>query len=130
MKLSYDEIKKVTFGAIDIIDKEDGIYFRKCTQRQIDAWYEIRKDLGERSETTTGVTIDFHTDSSYVEFDVIGQKFEVLIDEILTKQILGEQIVCVELPKGEHRVTLVFPSHDVGILKSISINEGATIGYF
>ncbi len=127
MNLTFEEIKSITFGAIDIINKEDGVHFMKCSQKQIDAWYKLRTDLGERAETTTGVTIDFYTDSSYVEFEVFGQKFEVLIDGILTQQILGEQIIYVELPEGEHRVTLVFPSHDVGILKGVSINDGANI---
>lgn len=134
MKLTFEEIKNVTFGAIDIINKEDGIHFTKCSKKQIAAWYEIRTNLGERAETTTGVIIDFHTDSSHVEFAVIGHKFEVLINGVLTQQVLSdteelrnEQIICANLSEGENRVTLVFPSHGVGILRSISVDDGAYV---
>lgn len=134
MKLTFEEIKKITFGAIDIINKEDGIHFMKCSQRQIDAWYELRTDLGERAETTSGVTVDFHTNSKNVAFSVIGHKFELLVNGVLTQQLLSEseasqneQIIHVELYEDENRVTLVFPSHEVGILRNISVDDGAYV---
>lgn len=134
MELTLKEVKNITFGAVEIIDKEDGIHFGKCTKKQIDAWYELGTYLGQRAEMTSGVTIDFHTDSKYVKFVVIGNRFEVLTDGVLTQQVLSEheeegneRSIYVELPEGEHRVTLVFPSHDIGMLKSITVEDGAYI---
>lgn len=134
MNLTFEEIKSITFGAIDIINKEDGVHFMKCSQKQIDAWYKLRTDLGERAETTTGVTIDFHTNSKNVRFSVIGDKYELLVNGMLTQQIVSEpvasqneQVIHVELSGEEQRVTLVFPSHGVGILRSISVDKGAYV---
>ena len=61
MKLTFEQIKQITTGAIRIKQKEDGIHFYKCTEKQIDAWTEKHKDLGMRAASTTGVCLDFHT---------------------------------------------------------------------
>lgn len=134
MNLTFEQVKGITFGAVDIIKKDEGVHFMKCSKRQIDAWYKLRTDLGERAETTTGVTIDFHTNSKNVAFSVSGHKFELLVNGVLTQQIMSEpeasqneQIIHVELSGEENRVTLVFPSHGVGILRSISVDEGAYV---
>lgn len=132
MNLTFEQIKSITFGAVHVIEKKDGIHFMKCTQKQIDAWYKLRTDLGERAETTTGVTLDFHTNSKDVEFSVVGNKFEVLVNGVLIQQVpnvsevtQNEHIIHVELSGDKNRVTLVFPSHAVGILRTISIADGA-----
>lgn len=132
MVLSFEQIKDITFGAVGIEKQMDGIHFYKCTRAQIDAWYKLRTDLGERAETTTGVTIDFHTNSRHVEFSVIGSKFELLINGVLVQQVWDEtpgfaHTIRAELFEGENRVTLIFPSHGIGILKSLEVDDGAYI---
>ena len=134
MVLSYEQVKDITFGAIDILRQEDGIHFAKCSSRQIEAWYKLRNDLGERAETTTGVTIDFHTNTRSVEFSVIGNKFELLIDGVLTQQVMSElemprkeSVICQELSEGEHRITFIFPSHDIGVLRRVTVDDDSYV---
>lgn len=132
MRLSNEEIKKIVFGAVNVECQEDGLRFYKCTEKQIKAWYKLRTDLGERSETTTGITIDFHTDSKKITFVVSGSKFEILINGNLTAQYNYEDNdevheINVSMPEGENRCTLVFPSHFIGVLKSLEIDDGACI---
>lgn len=132
MRLTFEQVKEITFGAVNIQKESDGIHFFKCTRAQIDAWYKVREDLGARAETTTGVTIDFHTNARKIVFSVVGSKFEVLLNGFLTQQVVGENEsceheVCVVCSGEENRITLIFPSHGVGVLKAIELEDDAYI---
>ena len=37
MKLSFDEIKSISVGAVDIWSELDGVHYSKCTKAQL--WY-------------------------------------------------------------------------------------------
>ena len=135
MKLSPEQIKQITTGAIRIEQEADGLHFYKCTAKQINAWENKHKDLGMRAATTTGVCLDFHTNSQSLSFSVSqGNKFELYINNLLRGQYLMRDIQSVTIPLcdalghplDEYRVTLVFPSHDAGVLTSLELDDGAT----
>lgn len=136
MILSPEQIKQITTGAIRIEQEADGIHFYKCTEKQINAWALKNKDLGMRAATTTGVCLDFHTNSQNLSFSVAqGNKFELYINNLLRGQYLMRELKSVTIPLcdalghplDEYRVTLVFPSHDAGVLTSVELDDGATI---
>ncbi len=138
MKLTLEQIRAVTVGAISVRAEADGIHFDKCTARQIAAWDALNRDLGFRARTTSGVRLDFHTDSRHLRVMApSGGKFEVLIDGLLRYACPGDRDVtapieadlCDELGEfgGSHRVTLAFPSHTVGVLGSVELDDGATL---
>ena len=140
MKLTFDQIKEITFGALRIDAMEDGIHFHKCTTNQELAMAKLNAGLGERTLTTTGVRLDFHTNSKHLSFATAsGKKFEVLIDGILRRQFdcdalreAGEPATFDLLDSlgrevESARVTLVFPSHTVGVLEWIELDDGATL---
>ncbi len=134
MKLTAEQIKRITVGALRVEQKENGIYFQKCTEKQVAAWYTLSGDLGKRAETTTGVRLDFHTDSDTLVLDTLdGDKFEVMIDGLARYRVhagpareKGEKLTFA-LGAGEKRVTLVFPSHSRGVLASVELADGATL---
>lgn len=128
MFLKDNEIKNITAGAVKIEKNDTGLRFYKCTDKQIKAWYDFGHDLGVRAESTTGIRLDFITNASKACFEVCGGKFEILINGLLSKQeIIGDDFtgVQVELNCKENRVTFLFPSHSIGMLKSVYINDGA-----
>ena len=132
MKLTHDQIRAVTVGAIAVRDEADGIHFDKCTPRQVAAWHALSPTLGARAETTSGIRLDFHTDSRSLRFKASGGKFEVLIDGLLRYALTGGEHtlnLCDELGVygGEHRVTLAFPSHSTGVLGAVELDDGASI---
>ena len=140
MKLTLDQIKEITFGALRVEAMEDGIHFHKCTPKQELAMARLNAGLGERSLTTTGVRLDFCTDSKHLSFATAsGRKFEVLINGVLRRRFdcdaLREAGAFAKLdlldPLGREmeraRVTLVFPSHTVGVLEWIEIDDGASL---
>lgn len=127
MTLNLDEIKKLTVGAVEIEKLDDGIHFYKMQKCQSEAFAALSATLGQRALTTTGITLDFETDSEFLSFDVIsGGRFEYLID--------GVYKGCVKIDGGHARIdldspcrlTLCFPSHEVGIIDNVQISDGAT----
>lgn len=134
MKLTFEQIKSVTVGALNVRHSEKGITFDKCTEKQISAWHTISATLGARAETTSGIRLDFHTDSQTLALEVAeGDKFEVLIDDLPRYRIHAEayrakcETPIFELGEGEKRVTVVFPSHTRGVLTAVELDEGATL---
>jgi len=140
MKLSYKQITSITTGALWTKESADGIYFYKCTQKQIDAWTALAPALGDRAQTTTGVRLDFYTNSKTIGFAASEGKFELHINNLLRRQYLigseeypkGEEIFCelcdpLGAPLEEARVTLYLPGHSNGRLQSVTLDDGAYI---
>lgn len=134
MKLNLEEIKSITVGAVNIRREENGIHFYKCTDKQNEAWDKLSESLGIRARTTTGVRLDFITNSQRMTFNAKGGKFEIYVDGLLRAQhVLGEFTGITHefaAPLGDkkdsYRVTLCFPSHGIGVLESIELDDGAT----
>lgn len=135
--LDFQTIKNITVGAAEIWQEKDGVHFTKCTHQQIKEWKKIDPPCIYENNVfaTTGVRLDFHTDSPYVEVEVAqGNKYEVKINDVLTHQFVnpgrGAFSFRFDLKNnGESsHVVLVLPCHDNGgVITSISIKEGASI---
>ena len=134
MKLSFDQIKGITAGAVRIWEENDCIRFAKFTQKQTDAWYALDTVLGERAESSTGIRLDFYTNSSFFAFTVAKGKFyDIYVNGILSYLVTPESLsdgrfsISLNTSKGENRVTLVLPSHEPGALYSVELDDGATL---
>ncbi len=131
MKLTLEQIINVTVGAVNIWEEKDGYHFAKCTDKQVKAWYDISDTLGARAETTTGIRLDFHTNSSTFVFKVkSGDRYDLYIDNVMKHFYVPGALTMkqsVELDEGEHRITLVFPSHTVGVLEEVCLDDGASL---
>ena len=124
MKLNFDQIKELTVGAVNIERRENGINFYKMQQCQIDAFYALSDILGARAKTTTGIRLDFETDSAYFAFDnPRGKRFEYFIDGVYQGTV-NDARVRIKLEKP-CRVTLAFPSHETGVIDEVEISDGA-----
>lgn len=140
MKLSFEQIKSVTNGALRVTEEADGFHFYRCTEKQIAAWRPLGEHLYNGSLTTTGVRLDFYTDTETLSFTASsGNKFEVHVNGLLREKILCDEcrkngtIPSIALTDplghtlGEKRVTLWLPSHSRGVLSCVELDDGATI---
>jgi len=134
MQLLLEQIKKITVGALNVWEENGAFCFAKCTQKQVDAWYKIKQILGERAEATTGIRLDFHTNSSYFAFTTQNMvSYEIYIDGVFKYAYKEEEFnenlrKQIELDGEEHRITLYLPNHNEGArLESVEIDDGAII---
>ncbi|MBR4013585.1 MAG: hypothetical protein IKJ00_04735, partial [Clostridia bacterium] len=138
MKLTFEQIKRISFGAINITDEPDGIHFYRCTPKQTETWKKKNSDFAKFSTVTTGIRLDFNTTSENFSFSVSsGVKFEIHVNGLLRKRIdtVANKSPSVRLCDplghsygGEKRVTLYFPAHDIaGVLTSVELDDGATV---
>ena len=133
MKLSLEQIRNITVGVVDIWKEADGVHFAKCTKKQKEAWHKLRPEIGEYSESTTGIRLDFHTDSKFFTFTPTQEgRYEIYLDEVMRYCFCEEDFVrdlkkTIELDGQEHRITLYLPAHSIGILESVEIDDNASI---
>ena len=135
MKLSFETVKNITFGAIRSYEDQSGMHFAKCTEKQVAAWKEFSDFLGTGASATTGVRLDFHTNSKRFTFKAYsGRRFELYINGTFRAEFLRKDEDDVEFSFDidesleENRITLYFPSHDVpGVLSYVELDDGATV---
>lgn len=139
MRLTLDQIKSVTVGAVSIVEKCDGIHFYRSTKKQIDAWTALKPEIGQRAACATGIRLDFHTSSSYVRFGTaVGKKYEIYVDGLSRQYFDMDEIESkegyVELNEpnypvaDEHRVTLYLPAHNTeAVITYVELEDGATL---
>ncbi|MBE6610167.1 MAG: SGNH/GDSL hydrolase family protein, partial [Ruminococcaceae bacterium] len=133
-RLTFDEIKSITFGTVKITEEENGVHFFKCTDKQNEAWRALSETLGTRALTTTGVHMEFYTDSKTLRFSFIqGGKFDIWIDGVLMRKINMDQfrkedkVPEIDLGEGEKRVMIALPSHSIGVLSFVELDDGAFV---
>ncbi len=94
-----------------------------------------RQDLFVNASASTGICLDFETNSQSFAFRASARKkFEIYVDGLLRRQFIfeeaGEARVALTDPLGHKkdscRVTLYFPSHgERGILEWVELDDGA-----
>ena len=132
MKLTAEQQKEILFGAVEIAEQDGILTPYKCTAPIRKAWFDFRADLGRRADATTGIRLDFETDSEEVTFSLMGKTFDLLIDGLLADRFAGcdeAEDFSVTLDGGLHRITLIFPSHDGcnGRLCGVEVADGAAV---
>jgi hypothetical protein len=132
MKLSFDVIKSITVGALEISEQSDGVHFAKCTNKQLDAWAALAPHLRDNSRATTGIRFDFHTNSSHFKFTAAsGKKFEIYVNDVLIYDICSDDLCngSYEISlSGENRITLIFPAHgEPCVISSVELDDGAYV---
>ena len=132
MKLTREQIVSVAFGALEIRDEENGLRFMRCTDNQIAPYKESKQNC---TLSSSGVRLDFHTDSTTISFDAEGATvYEVMVDNLMVGHYdlkeyheKGDKLVH-KLPAGEKRVTLLFPIlGEETWLKYVELDDGATL---
>ena len=143
MKLSFDEIKNIVFGAEQISQKEGYFCFHRFTESEKLA-YSDSADLMRKTNATSGIRLDFCTDAKVLSFDykMVSASsrnfvsFDIFINGIFSdtvtytdaeSEIIGNYTKT--LPEGKKRITVFLPNlysmqiknfvlEDVAFLKS------------
>ena len=130
MKLNGEEIRRIAVGAVRIWEEDGALCFSKVPEEAFEAWKKAAEWILPSVAATTGIRLDFRTDSSFVRVETAGgAKYEVLTDGLLSHRFApgpGNRVFTADLPEGEHRVTVVLPSHlEPGRIRSVELADGA-----
>lgn len=132
MILSYEDIQRLTVGALEIWQEEDGFHFSCMTRGQLATFRSLSETLCRNAAATTGVHLAFLTDSCFLAFTPgTDGKYEVKVDgELLPREASRAGIsYSISLPRDGklHRVALHLPSHALGVLREVALSDGARV---
>lgn len=143
MRLYTNAFENIVFGAVETVYSDGVAAFYKTTEKQRLGWKSLDDTLYARSKVSTGVRLDFHTDSETFAFRAIsGRKFDLLLDGMLFYSLSADdfdrqgksRVFDIGLAEGAkhsgagRRVTLIFPSHDEQtVLEYIELSDGAYV---
>ena len=131
MRLTFENIKAITVGAVRLWAEQDGFHFSGMTEAQLAAFLKLSESQHTNAAATTGVRLDFETDSAYLAYgSLTDAKYEVRVDGVLTATHakVGESNR-IDLPADgkTHRVELFLPAHGVpGALAFVELSDGAS----
>lgn len=143
MKLSLEQLKKITYGVVSMEEKDGKFYFYRFTEAQKNA-YETTSpnDFYRKSFATAGVRFSFRTNSTVLAFDYdffgFGSSreygyFDLYIDGALKKHFGVDGNYCqggsmrISLPEGEKTLELYFPWSKCTAMSNVELDDGATI---
>ena len=129
--LTNDDILKLAVGVLDYEETDGMLHLYRCLREQIAAYWKLSDNLGEWAGRTNGVRLDFVTDSSFFSFKVIvGKKYELFVNGVKKDHIelsSGETFYKeLDTTNGENRLTLIFPSHESGVITEVALSADAS----
>ena len=129
--LTFDQIKEISVGSPNIKEENNALYFYKATDEQMEAYGAPGTGMRGNATGSTGVRLDFTTDSSIFTFKAAaGNCFELYINGEFKQQYKNatSQAITVALDnsEGENRVTLFLPNDGVGAISMVQLDSEAT----
>lgn len=129
--LTLDEIIEISVGSPNIKIKDGAVQFYKATDEQMVAYGPEGSGMRNNATGSTGVRLDFTTDSSTFAFKAAsGNRFELYINGKYITQITNatSQVFSTSLDtsNGENRITLFLPNGGVGAISMVQLDYGAT----
>ena len=142
MKLNEQQIALIARGYASIETVDGEFVFHRFTKKQEQYYFETSpRDFFKKALATSGVNLDFYTDSSSFSFSYTVSSassrrfyyFDIYIDGVL-KRHLGEDnmwinkgTISVALPEGRHRVTLWLPCLSAARLSDVTVDDGSSL---
>lgn len=129
MNLTFEQICQATFGASKITQENGIIQFARFSDKQIEAFRQRAEVLGERALATTGIRVEFDTNSNTLFVQKRAQgRLEILVDGLPTLlcESPKDENLFLPLPEGKHHITILLPCHTPGALGVVRLDENAS----
>ncbi len=126
MELTFSQIQALTIGALKIFQTDKGYVFTRFTPGQRKDFSAVFAKWAERSDFTSGIRIDFHTDAAAINIAVGADGcYEVLVDDLCTyfESLQAGESFRLELDGCDHRITIVLPNLTCGIIQSLALEH-------
>ncbi|MBR5783340.1 MAG: SGNH/GDSL hydrolase family protein [Clostridia bacterium] len=140
MLLKPDQILDIVHGTLfTSVSPEGETRFYRFSSKQQKAYADRSESFGLKCYASSGVMLDFITDSDTLSFTAELSKattnelsaIDLLIDGGIFQTVrfddYGIKKIGFTLPMGEHRITVVLPWNSVTVLRDIALSDGAYI---
>ena len=142
MKLTLEQIKKITFGAVDVVETDLGFAFKRFTKAQSE-YYAIYRDNSylKKTASAAGVRLSLLTDSKTLAFEYSVRvepcptggfaRFDLYIDGVLCDHFGivegdADRHVVLELGEGVKHVEVYLPWTKMIYLSNVTLDDGAS----
>ncbi len=142
MKLTLEQIKKITFGAVDVIETPLGFTFKRFTEKQAE-YYAIYRDNSYKLKcnSAAGIRLCFLTDSNKFGLDYFVRvsecptrgitRFDLYVDGVLCENFgiiegNADKHFEYDLGDGVKTVELYLPWTKMVYLSNITLDDGAS----
>ncbi len=142
MKLTLEQIKKITVGAVDVVECELGFAFRRFTKEQSE-YYAIYRDNTylKKTNSAAGVRLSLLTDSKTLSFEYAVRvdecptggmaRFDLYIDGVMHDHFGivegdADKYVSLELGEGVKHVEVYLPWTKQVYLSNVCLDDGAS----
>ncbi len=146
MKLTLDDVKKITAGALEISETDGEFTFCRFEKKAMEHYAGASTGFCLKSKASSSIRLDFMTDSDRFDTDFsvnYGSSrtyyyFDVCIDGIIRKH-LGEEVAWIKkghislkvsdyIPRDgkAHRITLWLPNLASAKLSNVELDDGAS----
>lgn len=144
MQLSFEQISSLATGVVKTVITPDGMEFHRFTDSQVKEFdkplkYFENNDFfngyfSRNCRTCAGVTLDFLTDSSFLNIyisknehvnDSSEGNFDIYINRGHSVSCPADGNIRLDLGKGEKRVTVVFPYYNFPTVSAVEADCGA-----
>ncbi len=145
MKLTLEQIKTIVKGAVRVEEKNGAVHFFRFTKAQEDIYLDRKtpsnKPLWDKTLATAGIRLEFVTTSRTLAIDVEDVPASscncFVHDVVVNGKLIGsfgenesdkrEFSARFELGEGEKEVKIYFPWAAASAIRSLTLDDGATI---
>lgn len=130
MTLTAEQISAITCGALSVTYEEGAYHFTRFSPEQIEAFEARMQIYGPRCRATTGIRLEFETDSRHIRVDVKNPgRYELLVDglQVIYQVCDADDSLYTELPEGNKHITLMLPWHQEGALSLVLLDNGSYV---
>lgn len=130
MRLTEELIQQFSLGCIQCSKEKSGYTYARFTPGQVDGFEKRATRFRDRCGRTSGVRIDFDTDSRAVTVGVAAAgRYEIIVDGLaVAYKVCGAtDAVHTKLPEGNKHVTIMLPWNGRGVIDFVQVDEGAYI---
>ena len=130
MKLTPEQIKDFSHGCIECTYEQEKFTYARFLPGQVEAYEKRRAVLRDRCLRTSGVRIEFDTDSRAIRVDVAAAgRYELLVDGLAQqfKECSANDTLYATLPEGNKHITILLPFNVAGAISLIMLDQGSYV---
>ena len=141
MKLTFEQIKAITKGAVLVEEVDGAIQFHRFNQAQEELYRQTSADFYKKSFATSGIRLEFTTDSPTLSLEVSARaassrayfSLDIAVNGAVVSSFgsrasaKGIYAHTCKLGEGEKTVCIYFPWSACSLLTSLELEDGSTM---